>query len=186
MVVNNKNYEGKAQYLRTTSINKLLERIMTKFIKISALLAGAALLTLAACSTASQSQDKQAKMQANHQMMGAEHKAKMVQMKQEHQMMMKMDMSKMDMSKLSPECQAMMSKMKTKMAQKHKDGAMHKDMKDHDMSKMEGHDMMKMGDGGMMKDGNMMKNHDPEKMKTMMAKHKKCMAEMKEAMPHEH
>jgi hypothetical protein len=82
----------------------------------------------------------------------------------------------MDMSKLSPECQTMMTKMKAKMAGKHKDGGMH----DQHKSGMEGHDMSKMGDHDMMKD------HDPEKMQTMMAKHKKCMAEMKEAMPHGH
>ena len=152
---------------------------MTNFTKISALLAGAALLTLGACSTASSANDHKAKMQAKHQMMAngdknSEHKDMMQKMKMDHDMMAKMDMSKMDMSKISTECQTMMAKMKTKMAEKHKDGKMHSGMKDHDMSKMEGHEM------------SMMKDHDPEKMQTMMAKHKKCMAEMKEAMPHGH
>ncbi|GEM_PF-2086222 len=171
---------------------------MTKFTNLSTVLAGTAILILAGCSTATSAHDKQADMQAKHQMMDGKHQGMMARMKQDHQMMMKMDMSKMDMSKLSPECQTMMSRMKAKMAQKHKNGAMHEGMKDHDMSKMKGHNMMKMGDGmkmgkgmkmgdgGMMKDGKMMKDHDPEKMKAMMAKHKKCMAEMKEAMPHEH
>ena len=145
-------------------------------------------------------------------------------MKMDHKMMSKMDMGKMDMSKLSDECQAMMTKMKAKMAEKHKDGGMNADKKKHDMSKMKDHDMSKMKEDGSEemkakhkemkakmvekhkemktkmaekhKDGGMhadMKKHDmskmkedgSEKMKAMQAKHKKCMAEMKAAMPAE-
>jgi len=163
--------------------NTLLERIMTSFTKTAALVAGTALLTLAAFSTASAEGPKhkhQASAQ-NHQMMAhnhkdGDHKGMMQQMKMDHDMMSKMDMSTMDVTKLSTECQTMMTKMKAKMADKHKDGGMHGQHK----GGMEGHDMSKMGDHDMMKD------HDPEKMQTMMAKHKKCMAEMKEAMPHSH
>jgi hypothetical protein len=149
---------------------------MTSFTRLSAFIAGTTLLALAACSTATPAKDPKTNMQAKHQMMGGEHSDMMAQMKMDHAMMSKMDMSTMDMSKLSPECQTMMTKMKSKMAGKHKDGGMHAQHK----SGMEGHDMSKMGDHDMMKD------HDPEKMQTMMAKHKKCMAEMKEAMPHGH
>ena len=145
---------------------------MTKLTKLSTVLAGSALLILASCSTASPANNNQTSNQAKHQMMDGKHQAEMAQMKKDHQMMMKMDMSKMDMSKLSTECQTMMTKMKTKMADKHKDGAMQAGMKDHDMSKM--------------KEKGMMRDHDPEQMKTMMAKHKKCMAEMKEALPGKH
>ena len=117
---------------------------MTNFTKLSALLAGAALLALTACSTVSPENEHNAKMQAKHQMMAndhtsAEHKSMMQKMKMDHDMMAKMDMSKIDMARLSPECQT----------------------------------MMKKGEMGMMKD------HNFEKMKAMMAKHKKCMAEMK-------
>ena len=155
---------------------------MTSFTKLSALIAGTALLTLTACSTATPTKDPKTNMQAKHQMMGGDHSDMMAQMKLDHQMMMKMDMSKMDMSKLSTECQTMMTKMKTKMAEKHKDGAAHAGMKDHDMSNVGDHDMSKM-DGQNME---MMKGHDADKMKAKMAKHKQCMAEMKEAMPHSH
>jgi len=144
---------------------------MTSFTKITTLIVGTTLLTLAACSTATPAKNHKANMQGKHQMMGdshmgGEHKDMMQQMKMDHDMMSKMDMSQMDMSKLSTECKTMMTKMKAKMADKHKDGG----MKDHDMSKMGDHDMMQ--------------DHNPEKMQTMMAKHKKCMVEMKEAMPH--
>jgi len=148
---------------------------MTTFKKISTLVLGGTILTLAACSTAtpaSSAKQPKANMQSKQQMMDGEHKAMMQQMETDHEKMSKMDMSKMDMSKLSPECKAMKKKMKEKMADKHKDGDMKSHMKDHDMSKMGEHDMMK--------------KHDAEKMKAKMATHKKCMAEMKEAMPHSH
>jgi len=154
---------------------------MTNFTKLSTLVFGTALLTLSACSTATSSRPaktQKSDMQAKHQMMDGEHKGMMAQMKMDHDMMMKMDMSKMDMSKLSDECKTMITKMKSKMVDKHKDGGMQpkmkSGMKDHDMSKMENHDM------------SMMKEHNPEKMQAMMTKHKKCMAEMKEAMPRDH
>ncbi len=150
---------------------------MTTFIKIPTLVIGGALLTLTACSTAAASgpaKGEHGQKPHKHQMMDGEHMEMMQQMKSDHNMMSKMDMSKMDMSKLSSECQTMMSKMKTKMAEKHKNGSKHSDMKQHDMAQQGDHDM------GMMKD------HDSEKMKAKMAAHKKCMAEMKEAMPHQH
>ena len=174
---------------------------MTNFTGLSALIAGTALLTLAACSTATPAKDHKANMQQKHQMMAKdhmnqEHTDMMGQMKMDHDMMSKMDMSKMDVSKLSAECQTMMTKMKTKMADKHKDGGMHAKHKDGNMhaqhkddsmhtekhAGMKDHDMSKMADH----DKPMMQGHDAEKMKSKMAKHKKCMAEMKEAMPHEH
>ncbi len=143
---------------------------MTNFIRISALIAGASLLTLAACSTASPAKEQNAHAHAKHQGMDGKHEGMMQQMKADHEMMSKMDMSKMDMSKLSPECQTMMTKMKTKMADKHKSG----NMDDHHKTGMKGHDMSKM------------KNHDSASMQAKMEKHKQCMAEMKEAMPHGH
>ena len=147
---------------------------MTTFTKFTVLLAGTALLALTACSTAATAHPKshdKAQMSEKHQgmsheKMGSGHDGMMQQMKMDHDKMSKMDMSKMDMSKLSTECQTMMTKMKAKMAEKHKDGGAHSGMKDHDMMKMDG--------------------HDSDKMKAKMAKHKKCMAEMKEAMPHSH
>jgi len=137
---------------------------MTNLTKVSALVLGAALLTLTACSSVASAHPKEqvADKPAKHQMMDGEHKD---MKKMEHDMM-----SKMDMSKLSPECKTMMTKMKTKMAEKHGDS----DMKEHDMSKKEGHDMSKMED------------HGSDEMKAKMATHKKCMAEMEEATPHEH
>ncbi|PCI53069.1 MAG: hypothetical protein COB36_13280 [Alphaproteobacteria bacterium] len=161
---------------------------MTNFTKLSALILGGSLLTLAACSTATPAQSAKGaepNMQAKHQMMNGEHRNMMQQMKMDHDMMSKMDMSKMDTSKLSAECQTMVSKMKTKMADKHKDGSMHSGMKDHDMSKMKDHDMSKMKNNKD-HDMGMMNDHDSEKMKAKMATHKQCMAEMKEAMPHSH
>jgi len=154
---------------------------MTNFTKLSAVVLGGTLLTLTAFSAVASAHPKgqDAEMPAKHRTMDGKHKDMMEQRKMDHDMMSKMDMSKMDMSKLSGECQTMMTKMKTKMAEKHADGEKHSEMKDHDMSKKD-HDMSKTGDHEKMKD------HSSEKMKAKMATHKTCMAEMKEAMPHEH
>ncbi|MCF6220653.1 MAG: hypothetical protein L3J65_06035 [Robiginitomaculum sp.] len=167
---------------------------MTTLTKLSAVFLGTAFLTLTAYSTPSAAHPQKDGMQQKHQMkandhMGQQHQDMMEQMKKDHDMVSKMDMSKMDMTKLSTECQTIMTKMQAKMADKHKDGGMHdkhkdgqKDhaMKDHDMSKMGAHDMSKMQENGMMKD------HNSTNMKAKMAKHKQCMAEIKEAMPHSH
>lgn len=137
---------------------------MTTLTKLSALVLGTTLLTLTAYSTVASAHPKEdhAKKPAKHQMMEGGHKD---MKKMEHDMM-----SKMDMSKLSAECQAMVTTMKTKMPEKHKGG----DMKEHDMSNKEGHNM------------NMMKDQGSDEMKAKMATHKKCMAEMEETTPHEH
>ncbi len=141
---------------------------MTHLTKISALVAGAALLTLGAYSAASPAQNHKAhppkkhQMPKEHQMMNGEHENMMQQMKNDHDMMSKMDISKMDMSKLSSECQTMMSK--AKMADAHKDGDGHSGQKGHEAAQ----------------------GHDPETMQAKMTKHKKCMAEVKHAMPHTH
>ncbi|PHS41567.1 MAG: hypothetical protein COA91_01990 [Robiginitomaculum sp.] len=135
---------------------------MTNFTKISALVVGAALLTLGVYSAASPAKDHKPHMQSKHQMMDGEHKNMMQQMKNDHDMMSKMDTSKMDMSTLSSECQTMMTK--AKMADTDKGGDAHSGQQGHETAQ----------------------DHDAKKMQTMMAKHKKCMAEFKHAVPHTH
>ncbi len=88
----------------------------------------------------------------------------MAQMKKDHAMMSKLDMSTLDTTKLSEVCQAKVAKMEAKMAE-HKGGDMAADMKKH-MAEM-------MAEG-------------PEKMKAMVATHKTCIAEIKAILPAEH
>jgi len=135
---------------------------MTNFTKTSALIAGVSLLVLGIYSAASPAKDHKAHTAGKHQMMDGEHQNMMQQMKNDHDMMSKMDTSKMDMSTISSECQNMMTKAKT--ANTHKDGDAHSGQQDHGTAQ----------------------DHDPEKMQAVMAKHKKCMAEVKHAVPHTH